>query len=148
MIIAPQAVPYTLIWGGNGARLTEDVTYGTGIAGHKAYLRDYMVVGGHAAKVECALLEDGNLIVYAGTEWDFGSGPAIDTPSVIIASLAHDMICHLTNKRLIPWSCRAQGDRMYREMLKQNGTCITRQWRHYIGVRLYSELVARWKDRL
>jgi len=150
MILAPTHVPYDLIWDGRGGRLREDVTFGTGILGHAAYFRDYVYLRSvkRVAKVEGALLVTGELIVYAGTEYDFGSGPAVDTPAVVIASLAHDMICHLTNARAIPWACRAMGDRMYREMMRQNGAGFVRRWGHWLGVRGYSELIARWRDRL
>lgn len=147
MIRAPNHVNYELIWNGEGGRLTSDATFDTGITGYHVQFNRHVVVDGRVARAICELFEDGVLIVRTGTEYDFGSGPAIDTPSVVIASLAHDMICHLTNARLLPWSCRSLGDTMYRVMLGQNGTGFARRCRHFIGVRLYSELIARWRDR-
>jgi len=148
MILAPQSVPHILIWSGKGGKLTDTATFGTGITGHAAELKTSLVIDGRIAFVNCALLTDGTLFVYADTQWDFGSGPAIDTPAVVIASLAHDMICHLTNARAIPWGCRALGDKMYRVMLGQNGTGAIRRGWQWLGVRGYSTMVARWQDKL
>lgn len=145
MIRAPSSLSFDLIRGGKAGRLTAPAEFGTGITGHDAAIQ-YRRFAGYL--VACQLTQDGRLYVQADTEWDFGSGPAIDTPAVVIASLAHDMICHLTNARLIPWSCRAQGDAMYRTMLEQNGTGFLRRWWQYAGVRGYSETVARWRDRI
>jgi hypothetical protein len=110
-------------------------------------------ITGHDARIEgstmaCSIRADGLLVVEPGFEWDFGSGPAIDTPAVVIASLAHDALCLLTNRRLLPWECRAQADAYYRNLLRLNGTGLARTWWQYAGVRLYSESVARWKDRI
>jgi hypothetical protein len=148
MILAPQSLPHVLIWGGKGGRLTDTATYGTGITGYNVEFKDSIVINGRVAFVHCALIPDGTLFVYLDTQWDFGSGPAIDTPAVVIASLPHDMICHLTNARRIPWACRALGDKMYRVMLAQNGVSAARRGWQWLGVRVYSELVARWKDKL
>lgn len=146
-IDAPDHVPHRLIWGGKGGQLTGDAEFWTGIQGHDVEFDRYVWIKGRRAYVHCRLMRDGRLWVYTDTQWDFGSGPAIDTPAVVIASLAHDMICHLTNARLIPWDCRAAGDLMYRTMLAQNGAGFMRRWWQYVGVRGYSEAVARWRDK-
>lgn len=138
VIRAPDYVNYALIWNGRGGRLRSPAIFQTGIPFAAEFRTD---------TVSCALAADGTLNIDVGTEWDFGSGPAVDTPAVVIASLAHDMICHLTNYRLIPWQCRAMGDRMYRVMLEQNGAGLVRRGVHWIGVRGYSELIARWRDK-
>lgn len=143
-IKAPSSLCYDLIRGGKAGRLTAPAEFLTGITGHDASI-DYRRISGHL--VACSLSPDGRLAVRADTEWDFGSGPAIDTPAVVIASLPHDMLCHMTNLRLLPWSCRADADRMYRVMLAQNGVRFLRRWWQYVGVRAYSEALARWKDR-
>lgn len=147
VIRAPDAAPNRLIWNGRGGELTADVEYWTGITGHRLDFARVVATKYGPAWVDCSLFDDGRLAVRTGTQWDFGSGPAVDTPAVVIASLAHDMICHLTNYRLIPWQCRAMGDRMYRVMLEQNGAGLVRRGVHWIGVRGYSELIARWRDK-
>lgn len=117
-----------------------------------AQYRFYSPITGHQARIEgstmaCSIDATGLLIVEPGFEWDFGSGPAIDTPAVVIASLAHDALCLLTNRRLLPWNCRAQADAYYRQLLHVNGTGFARRWWQYAGVRGYSEMVARWRDK-
>lgn len=84
------------------------------------------------------LREDGTLILYPGFTWDFGSGPAIDTPDVVIASLCHDALGWLIENKKLPNKYRKVSDRLYRELLKENGTGFFRRWYHYLAVRAYS----------
>lgn len=93
----------------------------------------------------CRLDQIGRLHIFAGFEWDFGSGPAIDTPAVIRASLAHDALCLLTDNGLIPWECRAKADAYYRHLLMVYGASKMRAWYQWAGVRAYSKSVAYWK---
>jgi hypothetical protein len=133
-------IKYELIQRGRKGLLLEDMQYITPICGQDAEL--------FGSTEACRLEPSGRLTVFAGFVWDFGSGPAIDTPSVVRASLAHDALCLLTNRRLIPWRYRAVADAFYRDLLKQYGTSMPRRWWHWAGVRAYSEMVARWRDRL
>lgn len=132
-------------WG----RLQEDAVIHTGITGHEAEL------DGTLTPMRASLHPDGILIIYAGSEWDFGSGPAVNTPGMLRASLVHDAFCHFTNLRLVPWSVRAEGDRLFRTMIKHyqpdyhplHPMRLNRWWR-WGSVSLYSQLVGRWKDRV
>lgn len=92
------------------------------------------------------LAPNGVLTIKKGSHWDFGSW-AFDSPAVIYASLWHDAICHLTNARVIPWRYRNIGDQFYQAKLAEKGTWLPRQLWHRAGVSLYSQLVARWKDK-
>lgn len=94
---------------------------------------------------QCALLGDGSLVVFAGFLWDWGSGPAIDTPSVVRASLAHDALCRMTDTGRLPWKYRAIADQTYRDLLQQYGCPWFRRWYQWAGVRAYSKSVAYWK---
>lgn len=118
-------------------RLLSDYTYKTPIVGFEAEI--------DTPRLRCRLYKDGTLECYRDTEWDFGSG-AIDTPAMVIASLPHDMGCHLTNRRLIPWSCRAQFDAYFRQILTDCGNGLWRYAR-WAGVSLYSQFIARWRDK-
>lgn len=129
---------------------------------------------GYEAEIElpasrCRLVKTGTLRTFAGFVWDFGSGPAIDTPAVIRASLDHDALCLLTDKGLIPWKCRAMADKYYRDSLAQYSPqiptlrqvvdskgvalaqagpatfALARRWWQWAGVRVYSKTVAYWR---
>jgi hypothetical protein len=104
---------------------------------------------GHDVQIDvpaqaCRLTEVGTLHVFAGVHWDFGSGPAVDTPAVVKASLAHDCLCWMTDTGRLPWECRAIADKVYRELLQQYGCPWFRRWYQWAGVRAYSKTVAYW----
>ncbi len=97
--------------------------------------------------LKLCLAKDGTLTLYPDFTWDFGSY-AIDTPAMVQASAYHDAVCILTNMRVLPWHCRAVADRYFRELLGMNGVPFFRRWWCWIGVRCYSEFVARWRDKV
>jgi len=131
---------YTLVDGRNDlARLDRTYVFSTDILGYEAE-----IVETHDG---CKLDPDGMLTVWSGFVWDFGSGPAVDTPDVVIASLAHDALCRLTNRGLLPWSVRAEADAFFRYLLKINGCSWLRRWYAYLAVRAYSLTLAHG-DRL
>lgn len=130
-------IDYVLIKGGKYGRITKDITYKTAITGYRVPF-DLNAMRGN-------LYPSGKLVVYCGSEWDFGTF-AIDTPAMVIASLEHDVFCNLTNFRLLPWECRMQADKNFWNRLTEHGATISRFWR-VPGVMLYSQLVARWKDK-
>lgn len=82
------------------------------------------------------LHKDGRLDLAKGYQWDFGSGPAIDTPEMIKASLVHDAFYELMNLGEIPWDVRRPADRLLRDMLRDSGTGLLRSTWVYLGVRL------------
>lgn len=132
-----QVPHYELIRGGKMGRLTDHYTFKTPITGHEAQI--------DTARLKCKLFPSGLLFCGMDTEWDFGSG-AVDTPAMVIASLAHDMGCELTNRRLLPWSCRRQFDGYFRQILTE---CGNGPWRYarWAGVSMYSQFIARWRDK-
>lgn len=129
---------YELIANGKRGRLLDAYSYHTPIKGYEAEIME--------RTTRCRLAADGTLVVFFCTEWDFGSGPAVDTPAMVAASLAHDMFCELTNRRLIPWECRKMSDGYFLHIL---AACGNGPWRYarWAGVSLYSQLVARWRDK-
>ena len=56
------------------------------------------------------LKSSGELIMYSGLTWNGGSGPAIDTKSMIALSLPHDCLYRLIRLGLLPQSARDQAD--------------------------------------
>jgi hypothetical protein len=90
---------------------------------------------------------DGVLHLAEGYVWDFGSGPAIDTPDMVYASLAHDAFYELMQLNMIPWSLRKQVDRYFKRLLKEAGMGkLRRQW-VYLGVRLGYPISQLFKRR-
>jgi len=139
-------INYELIRKNRWGRLLEPVELYTDIKGHTAELR--------TIDAQADLHDDGRLYIYAGTEWDFGSGPAVNTPEMVRASLVHDIFCHMTNYRLVPWEVRWQGDRLFRQHIKKYAP--KRRWFNpmrywhvprWVAVASYSQGIARWKDK-
>ena len=131
-------ISYKLVDHNRRGMLLETVCFGTEIRGH-------------AGEIEhCCLMSDGRLYVRSGFVWDFGSG-AIDTPAMVRASLAHDALCILTNARAVPWKVRKQGDRLFRVLLKKHSPpgilSFASRWWRWAAVSIYSQGIARWKDR-
>jgi len=130
-------ISYELIEGGKRGRLLADQVFTDSIRGHRLHYRD--------SSLHFDLYPSGDLVVYAGSVWDFGTG-AIDTPAMVVASLEHDCICAATNARKLPWSARFDGDKNLFSRLGENGATVSRWWRTP-GVMVYSQLVARWRDK-
>lgn len=129
-------INYETFNGGRNGRLLSDKVFTESVTGYRL---DYSGGG-----MRCSLYPSGTLVVYAGSEWDFGSW-AVDTPAMVVASLEHDVFCVLTNARVLPWSVRARGDKQFWNRLTEQGATVSRLWR-VPGVMVYSQLVARWKD--
>lgn len=125
MISQTKEISYTLI-GKNKGRLTDRVVFDTGIIGYEA-------------EVEYASIAiDGTCTVLPGFQWDFGSGPAIDTPDVVLASLAHDALCRIHVRRNLNSKFRRKADAYFRKLLKELGMGWFRRWYFWAAVRLYS----------
>ena len=132
--------------GNRWGKLRQDCWIETGITGFSITMHQITKNGTY---VDFELFPTGLLVVYKGTMWDFGSGPAVNNPAMVRASLPHDMICHLTDCGLVPWSVRAQGDALLRQHIKEftpempwwNVFRYNYLWR-WAGVRIYSGTIA------
>jgi hypothetical protein len=122
-------------WG----KLLSDYTYITPIVGYSVryHTKDFYV----------HLTPDGKLFIAKGSFWDFGTGPVIQDLAMVYASLPHDMFSHLTNAGKLPWAERYQADKYFYHCLSIAGSTMSRFWR-FPGVFLYSQLIARWKDKV
>jgi hypothetical protein len=127
---------YQLIRRGKWGRLLATHVYFTPIKGYSAFIDD--------VKIKCRLFDNGMLEVYADTEWDFASGPTVNTPAMVTASLAHDMFCHFTDRGLLPWEVRHKADKYFGSLLKEAGAKWSRFWR-VPAVVMYSQTIARLK---
>jgi len=111
-------------------------------------MADYRVqtpINGHTAAISNALLAaDGLLLVSAGFHYDFGSGPALDTPSMIYASLAHDVFYLMMQAEQLPWDRRKDVDQFFRHQLLEAGMNPIRAWWCYWGVRIGYPIWSAW----
>jgi len=100
---------------------------------------------GHIASIPHVLLsDDGLLMVTAGYHYDFGSGPAVDTPAMIYASLAHDCFYDLMKADELPWDARPGADKFFRAQLLEAGMNPLRAWWCYWGVRIGYPIMQWW----
>lgn len=75
------------------------------------------------------------LTIPIGWEWDGPSGPTIDMPNNLLASLVHDALYSLG----LPLSARAWADRMFYLLLRQEGMGWFRANYWWAGVRIGAE---------
>ena len=80
------------------------------------------------------------LIIKKFYAWDGASGPAIDTDTVLRASLAHDAVCQAYDMELIDDYARKSSDRMFRDICLEDGMYPFRAWYMYRSVRMWSKL--------
>jgi len=107
-------------------------------------LRQTPIRGYNATIPLATLREDGQLSIEAGFHYDFGSGPALDTPAMVYASLAHDCFYLMMQAGQLPWDCRKDVDKFFREQLLEAGMHPIRAWWCYWGVRLGYPVWSWW----
>jgi len=76
----------------------------------------------------------GRIMVKVGYVWDGASGPTIDTPSSVCASLGHDVMYELMRLRLIPDTFKAIADKWFYERLLTDGMLPYRAYAWYKAV--------------
>lgn len=91
-------------------QVAEDFTIDTGI------------VTEYGAKWHFSYLDpDGLLTIKRGYCWDGASGPAWDTKNSLSASCVHDVLYQLMRKGLLSTEHKARVDKLFHEMLIENG---------------------------
>ena len=106
------------------------VSYDTLVIGYQGEVRDPV-----SDALLAKLCSDGTLFIYEGAPWDGPSSIALDTPSFMDASLAHDYLYELRAQGQIPASERANADRTMRLIAKQHGMWWPRRVWTYWAVR-------------
>lgn len=136
-----ESIDYALIDNNRRGRLNRPVEVQTDLLGHNVVM--------HASNMTARLSPDGLLLIEADSVWDFGT-MAIDTPGMVRASLVHDAFCLMTGLGMLPWSARAYGDRLFREILAKfapkrawYNPLSHWHWARWAGVRLNSMTLAR-----
>ena len=116
---------YGVHWKTGVGELIEDFTFHTAIDGASAQTEHIV------------LRTDGFLKLRKGYVWDFGSGPAVDTPDMVYASLAHDAFYELMERDLISRKLRKRVDQYFRKLLKSAGMPWWRRAWVYAAVRVF-----------
>ena len=104
------------------------------------------VIGHEVVRPRVVLMPDGILAVYPPYRWDGPSGPTLDTPSVMRASLAHDVLYGMIARGELPDNARKQVDQLFRRQLLDDKTWRLRSWWMYAAVRLFGG-IAIWFSR-
>ncbi len=94
------------------------------------------------------LVPSGLLTVREGYTWDGASGPAIDTSSVMEASLAHDVLYELISRGLLPWSTRKAADKTLLHLCQEAKMPAWRSQYIYWAVRLFGGFAIDWVRQL
>jgi len=99
--------------------------------------RQTNVLGYTSATSNVLLAPDGLLMISPGFIFDYASGPAIDTPDMVYASVVHDALYVLMRVGQLPWAERKKIDKLFRDMLLEAGCPPFRAWYAYQAVRLF-----------
>lgn len=90
-----------------------------------------------------AIATDGKLRIKKGYAWDGASGPAVDTKTIMRASLVHDALYQLMREGVIPQSQRERADMILREICIADKMSKLGVWCVYKAVRLLGARSAR-----
>lgn len=121
--------------GGYKYQLEEAYTHATGI-------RPARPGGNRFVQLDAS----GLLTISVGYAWDGASGPAIDTDSIMRASLVHDALYQLIRLGVITLADRQRADELLREIALVDGMWPPRAWWVYAAVRLFGELYMRARE--
>ncbi|EIQ01637.1 hypothetical protein OpiT1DRAFT_00209 [Opitutaceae bacterium TAV1] len=78
----------------------------------------------------------GTLSIKEGYCWDGASGPTIDTPSAVAASLPHDVLYQAIRAGLIPPTFRDNADRVLYRVARERGMPWWRALYFFVAVRI------------
>lgn len=96
---------------------------------------DTAAVVGPGGSIIARLSGDGVLTIEPGYAWDGPSGPAIDTPDFMGASLVHDTLYQMIRLGLLPHDWRAIADDIMHRLCLGAGMSRIRAWWCWVGVR-------------
>ena len=94
------------------------------------------------------LYRSGLLFISRGYAWDGPSGPAIDTPSFMQASLVHDALYQLMREGLIDINYRKDADLMLYKIARQDGMWYIRALWTYYAVRRFAKSAITHKKKI
>ena len=88
-------------------------------------------------------MQDGELRIFAGYVWDGPSGPTIDTPDFMRASLVHDALYQLIRLGFVDDDQRICADKLMRKQCLKDGMSRIRAWWVYWAVRRFGSKAAK-----
>lgn len=93
---------------------------------------------------------DGRLYVMKGYAWDGPSGPTLDTPDFMRASLFHDVFYQLIREFYITADYKYFADKMLKDVCKIDGMSLIRRSYVYFFVDKFSKLWLKYasKDKI
>ena len=100
----------------------------------------------HIRTLYLFLDEEGRLTVSAGYAWDGPSGPTLDTPDFMAASLLHDALYQMFRQGLLPRSLRLAADLEMRDQARADGMSPQRQFVTRRGVSRFAAFAADSKS--
>ena len=83
-------------------------------------------------------INGGTLFVHDRYAWDGPSGPTLDGPTNMRASLFHDALCQLVGEGLLDKKYRKYADELFYQHLLEDGMAKWRAWCYFQVVRAYS----------
>lgn len=84
-----------------------------------------------------SLSRSGGLRIRRNYAWDGPSGPTMDTKTAMRGSLIHDALYQLIRLELLPPSWRAEADRTYLHVCKEDGMWTLRTKYHFGALRVF-----------
>jgi len=105
----------------------------------KLFISDLSKMG----KIYVSLATDGLLTIHSDYAWDGPSGPTIDTPDFLIASLVHDAIYQMLREKKLPQSIRKTADQIMRRICIEEGMSNLRAFYVYWAVRAFGSSSAK-----
>ena len=121
--------------GGYRYQLTRPYTYASAIIGRELQ-HEYV-----------SLSADGQLAIRRGYCWDGASGPALDTKTIMRASLVHDALYQLARHHQLPASFRAAADDELYHICRADGMNRIRAKYVLLAVRLFGATSADPKNK-
>ena len=94
------------------------------------------------------LCTTGLLYIRKGYAWDGPSGPAIDTPSFMQASLVHDALYQLMREGLVDINYRKDADLMLYKIAREDGMWSLRALWTYWAVRRFAKRAITNKKKI
>ncbi len=88
-------------------------------------------------KIYASLSTDGLLTIYPGYAWDGPSGPTVDTPDFLVASLVHDALYQMLREKKLPQSMRKIADQILKRICIEEGMSNLRAFYVYLAVRIF-----------
>jgi len=87
-------------------------------------------------------IESQVLFIRSGYCWDGPSGPVRDGNKLMRASLVHDALYQLMRERSLPDTERDKADRLFQQMLVEDGVSKLRAWVYYRGLKAFGKRAA------